>query len=172
MSKIINFPKDESRIVRWLNDATHKDREGIHGIYHDGNRAITADGHQMRITPLPQSLADNTEDGTIAILDKSPRVSGGYIEVDDTETTPFPDWKRIVPTTEPSFEIDINGKLLASIVKDMGYVRLKFTTRNAPVLIQGREQAAVLMPLTFDGAIETDELFNPIEQDESTEESE
>lgn len=144
----IKFTKDDTRATRWLLDGvgTNPKRKALLGIHveEDTGLSVSADGVQLRATHTPEPLT--YMDGKSILFEKTPRVNGENVYVSDTKSK-FPDWRDSVqPTGDPKFSILLDGEILASIVKDMGIVRLDFHGKSAPIEISATDKYAILMP--------------------------
>jgi DNA polymerase III sliding clamp (beta) subunit (PCNA family) len=146
---IIELNREQAQIVRWLNEGASSDdsRPVLTGLHIEGQYTVSADGFQLRVMETPESL--KPFDGQLIALDKQPRVTGDIVKVESIEGK-FPDWRKVPPTSEPVFEIELNGSLLANLVKDMsrdGSVKLTFYGATVPMTAQSATQYAILMPM-------------------------
>ncbi|KKN29317.1 hypothetical protein LCGC14_0845270 [marine sediment metagenome] len=143
----IEFTKDDTRATRWLLDGVSTDiyRPGFHGIHvEDDEVSVSTDGAQIRATSTPQPLAELG--GKAIVFAKPPRVNGDSVKCSVTESK-LPDWRSSVqPKAEPKFSITLDGEILASLVKDMGFVRLDFHGKFLPIEIHSADKYALLMP--------------------------
>lgn len=155
----LEFTKDDTRATRWLLDGISVDpyRPGFHGIHvEDDEVSVSTDGAQIRATTTPKPLADLS--GKTIVFAKPPRVKGDTVKCSVAESK-LPDWRdNVKPKGEPKFSITLDGEILASIVKDMGYIRLDFHGKFLPIEIRSADKYAILMPCDDNNA---DEDFTP-----------
>ncbi len=161
--KYIEVQKQDAAAIRWLHDGTSKDgtRHVLEGLYVEGDITVVTDGFQLRIAPTPEPLKEF--DGDLVKLEKLPRASGDVVKTHLIEDGKFPDWRGIIPTGKPAFQIAVNAGLLANLVKDMGNVdnviEFSFYSSTQPLIVKSVENYAILMPMHLS---EPEKLFDPI----------
>ena len=151
-TKIIKqYSKDEAKMVKWVSLACSKDgtRPILEGINISDGEIAASDGHRLHLAgPTPTAFIEG-EGKTLKpvnTLSATPRPE----EFELIEGT-YPDYKQIVPTGEPVFEIALNKKLLADLKTMPGdaMIILSFTDPMHPVKITSPSSGAVavIMPM-------------------------
>lgn len=156
MSEMLFVPKDQVKVTRWLHAGTSKDqsRPSLAVLKVEEDVTVTADGHQMRIVPTPECFKEQA--GKMLRIEKAPRVGGDAVTFEEYEGN-YPEWRSILPTSEPIHSVDVNPVLLAGILKEMSTentrVRLEFHGGAAtPIVIRTPDNVidaryALLMPM-------------------------
>ncbi len=163
----IEVQKQDAAAIRWLHGGTSQDdtRPVLQGLCVEGDITVVADGFQLRIAPTPEPLKEF--DGKLVRLDKLPRASGDVVKTHLVDEGEFPDWRGIIPTSKPAFQIGVNAGWLAEIIKDMGEtVEFTFYSDTQPIIIKSDDKYAVLMPV-FTKDVERFDPINPPELKES-----
>lgn len=160
--------KEDTRATRWLQAGTNDTSRhfALACLSIEDDIAVSADGFEIRAMSTPKSLQEYS--GQLIKLDKSPRVAGDVVKTQVVEDESFPDWRGVVPTDEPVFEITLNGELLADIVAEMGAVSFQFFSSTVPIVMRSVDKFAVLMPM-HKGS--DDEWFDPNNPPQLSEES-
>ena len=172
----IEINKEDARVTRWLQGGTTVDRatrRALAGLSVEGRITMSADGYELRIAPTPSALKEF--DGKVVELTRLGKPASIRLAGDIVEATPidnsiaFPNWRGIVPDSKPVYTINVNGKWLAEIIKDIDdMVTLEFHKPTQPIVIRSADKFAVLMPMHTSVV---SELFDPINNPPKLEES-
>ena len=166
----IEISKSDTQVIRWLHSGTNKDsgdfgRRSLEAMSIEDDIAVVADGFTLRIVSTPEPLKEFK--GKLVRLDKPPRVAGDVVKTDVIEDSKFPDWREVIPSGKPTYQITLSGGKLAAIISEMGAVTLEFHSPSQPVIIKSEDRYALLMPMHLDDVT----FFDPINQPESDKES-
>ncbi len=164
----IEVQKNDASEIRWLHDGTSKaGRPALEGLNVENGITVTANGFELRIAPTPESLKEF--DGKLVRLDKAPRAGGDVVKVDLITDGTFPDWRGVIPTSEPVLKIGINAGWLAALLSGMGkIVELTFYGPTQPIVIKSEDKYALLMPAHIDDRVDQ---FDPIKTSPQLKES-
>ncbi len=163
----IEVQKKDAAAIRWLYDGINKDggRPVMQGLCVEDDITVAANGYQLRIAPTPESLKEF--DGKLVRLDKAPRAGGDVVKTSLIDEDKFPEWREIIPTGKPAFQIGVNAGWLANLIMGMGEtVELIFYSPTQPIIIKSDDKYAVLMP-TYTKDVERFDPINPPELKES-----